>query len=181
MKPRYLLFILLLFPFAVYCQGYYRFAESIIKVQVNAASVIRITPSTPISIYITPTVAGSASANATNSDSYLKATSIVAWSERKKVEAIISSGNVPTGTLLKLKASACTTGSGNFGNVTSQITLNKTSNQKIIDYIGSCYTGSGATDGYNLTYSWVLDPNNSSQLSSNSTTAAFITFTISTR
>ena len=159
------------------CQ--YTNASTTFRIRVSEASVIKITPTTPITVYMKAITAGASLSNSTNNSSYLKITSIVPWGAKRKVEACITNGNPPNGTLLKLAASPCSTGSGTFGSVDPQITLAKNINKRIIYNIGSCYTGIGTTDGYNLTYSWELDPNNLSELTAFSTTAAFITFTIS--
>ena len=124
-----------------------------------------------------PTVAGSVSTNTTNSDTYLKMTSITSGSN-KKVDVQITNGNPPTGTLLKVTPVRCKTGSGTFGTVSSQLTLRSSSSQPIIQGIGTCYTGVGTQDGYNLIYNWDLDPNNVAHLAGNTTTGVFITYTV---
>lgn len=178
---KYLLVITLFTSYAVTTRAQYTYATSSFKIKVTEASVIKITPATPITVYMQAITAGSSLTNSTNSSSYLKITSIVASGARRKVEAAVTTGDVPAGTLLKLVASPCTTGSGTFGSVDPQITLAKNVNKRLIYNIGSCYTGIGTTDGYNLTYSWELDPNSLSQLTAFTTTAAFITFTISSQ
>lgn len=179
----FLLVLILILAFSVSSLAQYTYATTQFQIRISEASVIRITPSTPITVYMNATVAGGTMANTPNSSSYLKLTSIVASGGKRKVEAAITTGKAPAGTLLKLAASPCTTttGSGNFGSVDPQITLAPNVNKRIIYNIGSCYTGTGATEGYNLTYTWVLDPNNLSQLTAFTTSAAFITFTISSQ
>lgn len=158
--------------FAQYTQ-----ATASFTITVSAASVIRLTPSTPITLNMGPTVAGSVSTNTSNSETYLKLTSITSG-QGKKVDAQITNGNPPTGTLLKVKAMPCTTGTGTFGTVASQVTLSRTASKTIIQGIGTCYSGVGTQDGYNLIYNWDLDPNTTAQLASNTTTAVFITYTV---
>jgi hypothetical protein len=83
---------------------------------------------------------------------------------------------------LKLGATACTNigSAGDLGNVVSPaVTLNKTANQTIIQSIGSCYTGTGTTDGYNLTYTWQPDATNYYRINANAgATTVVITYTI---
>ncbi|NLT03173.1 MAG: hypothetical protein GXY09_04850 [Bacteroidales bacterium] len=173
------LFIIQLSAFAVTANAQTVYAYNSFKIRVSEASVIKITPSTPITVYMNATVAGGDLSNSPNSDSYLKLTSIVDQGGKRKVEAAITTGKAPDGTLLKLYASPCTTGSGTFGSVDPEITLQPNVNKRIIYNIRSCYTGNGPTDGYNLTYTWMLDPNNLSKLKAFTTNAAFVTFTIS--
>lgn len=170
-----LLSLLLLFSEST--SGQYTNASASFIITVNPASVIRVTPSTPISLQMGPTVAGSVSTNTTNSETYLKMTSITSGNN-KKVDAQITNGNPPTGTLLKVKAMTCTTGSGTFGTVANQVTLSRTASKTIIQGIGTCYTGVGTQDGYNLIYNWDLDPNVIAQVAANITTAIFITYTV---
>lgn len=145
-------------------------------ITIQAASVIRVVPNT-VTLSLTPLVAGGPVVNDLNDDSYLRVTSILAGQNaNKNVQANISMGSVPSGTVLKLAASPCTTGSGKFG-TTSSIILSNTA-QPIITGIGSCYTGDGPSEGYNLTYRWELASPNPVNLIAG-TTAVSITYTIS--
>ncbi|MBO6517862.1 MAG: hypothetical protein JJ975_15055, partial [Bacteroidia bacterium] len=72
--------------------------------------------------------------------------------------AKISNNSVPGGMLLKVTAqSDAGNGDGKMGTSAGQITLTS-SDQTVVNGIGSCYTGDGANNGHNLTYSLELDP-----------------------
>jgi hypothetical protein len=139
------------------------------------------TPS-PVSMTLSTSVAGSAVSPVTNSNMYMKVTSIAPVGSTRKISAIITNGNVPPGTILKLVSAPCTNlySQGSLGTVVpTPVTLNKTSNQTIVDGIGSCYTGTSPTDGYQLTFTW--QPDNTNYYLINATpqaTAVTITFTI---
>lgn len=150
--------------------------SSSFTITIQPASVIRIVPGT-ITLSLTPLVAGGPVTNDVDNSSYLRVTSIVSGNNsNKKVQANITMGSVPSGTVLKLAATKCITGSGTFGTASS-ITLNNTA-QTIITGIGSCYTGDGPLEGYNLTYRWELNTGNTVNLIAG-TTVVSITYTIS--
>jgi hypothetical protein len=73
-----------------------------------------------------------------------------------KIGAKITSGTVPAGTLLKVVSAAPAAQYGSPGTALTQITLNGTTSQPVIDTIGSCATGSAA--GAALTYTYGIDP-----------------------
>lgn len=131
------------------------------SIAVNSICILTTNTSpSPVSMTLSTSIAGSPISPATNSNMYLKVTSIVAAGTTCKITAIITNGTVPTGTILKLvSASGTTTNSqGTLGSaISTPITLNKTSDQTIINGIGSCYTGTNTTDGYNLTFTWQPD------------------------
>lgn len=140
------------------------------------------TSPSPVSMTLSTSVAGSPVSPVSNSNMYMKVTSIVPTGSTRKITAIISNGTVPAGTILKLVSAPCTTSysQGALGSVVSTpVTLNKTSGQTIIDGIGSCYTGTSTTDGYNLTYTWQPDDTNYYLINATSgATAVSITLTI---
>lgn len=149
----------------------------------NNLTMIKInTTPAPVSMTLSTAVAGSSVTPVSNSNSYLKVTSISPAVESRKITAIIYTGNVALGTLLKLVATPCTNigSAGDRGTVvTPAVTLNKTANQTIIQSIGSCYTGTGSTDGYNLTYTWQPDASNYYRINANAgATTIVISFTI---
>jgi len=113
----------------------------------------------------------------------MKVTSIVPAGSTRKITAVISNGNIPAGTILKLVSAPCTTllSQGTLGSVVSTpIMLNKTANQTIVDGIGSCYTGTSITDGFQLTFTWQPDNSNYYLINASAgTTALTIAFTIS--
>jgi len=117
------------------------------------------TPSA-VSMTLTTPSAGAKTSTSTNSNLYLKVTSIVLPGKSRRITAKVSNSSIPTGTLLKVVSNDCSypTTQGNFGNaVLSGVTLMKDVDQIIVDGIGSCYTGAATTDGYNLTFTWQPD------------------------
>ena len=113
----------------------------------------------PVSLTLTTSTPGAPiSSSDSNSDMWVKITSVVPGNTHRELKAHIS-GTIPAGTTLTLLPSAATTtnSAGNLGTpISSPITLTTTP-QNIVTLIGSCYTGTGATDGYQLTYTWSLD------------------------
>lgn len=109
----------------------------------------------PVNLTLVAPVAGSSVPTVSNSSMYLRISSIVPGNTKRKVTVKISSGTVPAGTQLTLGAAASTSssGSGKRGTVGPPVVLS-TVDQTIISGIGSCYTGTGYTDGYRLTYTW---------------------------
>ena len=109
----------------------------------------------PVNMTLPTTVAGAPLPTVSNSDMYVRLSSVNPGGTYRLVTARISGGTVPAGTRLTLAAALSTNsnGAGNFGRVLSPIILNSI-DQDIIRGIGNCYTGTGYTDGYRLTYSW---------------------------
>lgn len=140
------------------------------------------TSPSPVSMTLSTSVAGAPISPVSNSNMYMKVTSILPTGSTRKITAMISSGNVPTGTILSVVSAPCTTSfsQGTLGSVVSApIMLNKTSNQTIVDGIGSCYTGTSTTDGYQLTFTWQPDNTNYYLINASAgTTALTIAFTI---
>lgn len=77
----------------------------------------------------------------------------------RTIYARIVSGTLPSGLILNLQATVAThDGKGQKGTPeTNTVVLNE-QDQSIIVNIGSCYTGSGAGKGHQLSYSVSLDP-----------------------
>lgn len=108
--------------------------------------------------------------NVSNSDLFLR-TSVYegSWGgwgwghNRGYITAAISSGSVPSGTTLTAVSAPCTTtnSGGSLGSPTGVLTLT-TSSQRIVTGIGTSYTGTGDTDGYQITFA--LTPSDYSQL-----------------
>lgn len=94
-------------------------------------------------------------------------------------------GSVIQGVDIKVTAAAATgsSGGGDVGTPASQLTLSATP-QTIISNIGSAYTGDGANNGHNLSYSVVAGTGtggsaNYGSLTATATTTATVTYTIS--
>ena len=139
---------------------------------------VRIFPAATISLNLLASTAGNSMITQSNASTYMQFTSIAPENETRRVTAIVGAGNVPAGTLLQLSAGACTTGLGALGTPSTIITLDRSAQRNLITGIGSCYTGTTPTSGYNLVYSWGVDPSNYTQLRATSSVSITITFTV---
>lgn len=112
----------------------------------------------PISLNLTVLMAGEAINPASNSTLYVKISSLVPTGKTRKITARVASGSVPPGTKLTLLPSSCTTANsaGLKGNAISTPIILSSVDQNLITGIGSCYTGTGSTDGYNMQFNWSL-------------------------
>ena len=130
-------------------------AGDIITLHVQDFSLID-TNHAPVSLTLRTSVAGTQVASVSNSDMFVKISSIVPGGTKRSISARINSGVVPAGTRLTLVAAPCTTtnSGGNRGTVVSTPIILSTTDQNIVNLIGSCYTGTGYNDGYRLTYTW---------------------------
>lgn len=158
------------------------------KITINDIKTMRIiTPGIvngQISLMLYATEAGAnvqTSSNSTDSHSWLQFTSISPIGVTRKIMVSVTNGFVPTGTLLKLSAVQCTTGDGIRGVTTTgsnPITLKRNETNSLITGIGSCYTGSSTTSGYNLIYDFMPDPSNLGGITSFTNNIITVTFTI---
>lgn len=119
-----------------------------------------------------PTEAGSMVTNtASNNTKWINFSSAVTPGQTRRISAQIS-GVMPNGLNLVLNTSTYSgAGAGTLGSRVSPITLTASS-QTIINGIGGAYTGNGASNGYNLTFT--LSISNYSQLRSQSSTVSII-------
>ena len=108
----------------------------------------------PVSLTLSTAVAGTLVQPVTNSDMYVKISSIVFWNMRRRITVRLASGAIPQGTRLTLVSAPCTTGGGRRGTPVSTPIILNTTDQNLVTGIGSCYTGTGYNDGYRLTYTW---------------------------
>jgi hypothetical protein len=135
----------------------------------------------PVALTLSASVAGTPVASVSNSDMYVKISSVVPGNTNRKVTARISGGTIPAGTRLTLLAalSVNLNGGGRRGVVvTTPIILNAT-DQDLVTGVGSCYTGTGFTDGYRLTYTWApYLPATNYQLLQSTTTPTVITIVL---
>jgi hypothetical protein len=133
-----------------------------------------------------PTEAGeAASFNASNSDVWINYSSIVGsvTEPSRNVTVQITDGDVPNGLVLSVLASQDNgQGDGTMGTANAAaIELSTTTADKIIDGVGSSYTGNGANKGHNLTYSLALDTAAGSyaQVDFDQATVLTVTYTLS--
>ena len=110
----------------------------------------------PVNLSLSTLVAGDSVRTVTNSDMYLKISSLVPGNTNRMITVRVTSGTVSPGTRLKLKAalSTNTNGSGRRGTVATDAIILTAIDQVLVTGIGSYYTGTGYTDGYRLTYTW---------------------------
>lgn len=130
---------------------------------------------------LTTTTAGaSISTSATNSDMWIKVTSVVPGGTHREIKARIA-GTLPSGTSLRLQSAPAATGNsaGNLGTPVASPILLSNVDQYLVHDIGSCYTGTGATDGYNLTFTWSINnPANFGQIEAQPSTMITVYFTL---
>lgn len=95
--------------------------------------------------------------NSTDNSLWLNYSSIVEnVTTTRNVTAAITVGTLPTGVTVAVFAGAdAGSGDGNVGTTAGSVTLSGTA-QNVVTGIGSCYTGTGATSGHNLTYTVAL-------------------------
>jgi len=122
-----------------------------VTVALSAFNIIRVNAGTAITLTIDTdavTDPGDKPGTVTNDAHYLQYT-VLAASNRKITAAL--SANMPAGVTLKVVAGAPSGGAGTPGTAQGEVTLSTTAGD-LIDGISSCYTGTGATDGAQLTY-----------------------------
>ena len=148
-----LILISILFAGRTVAQSYT--AGDIITLHVRDFSLID-TNHAPVSLTLSASVAGTPVQPVSNSDMYVKISSIVPGGTHREITARVGSGAVPLGTKLSVVAAPCTTANsgGSLGTVNSIPIILSSIDQEIITLIASCYTGTGYNDGYRLTYTW---------------------------
>lgn len=153
-KIAYILIGFLLF-FNHFIQAQDFIAGDVITIQVDRYALIE-TNHAPISLTLSSAVAGAALTSVSNSDMFLKLSSVTPRRDKRKVRAKISAGTVPAGTTLMLVAAKCTTtnSGGDLGKTKPPIILSNM-DQEILKDIRTCYTGTGYNDGYQLTFTWI--------------------------
>lgn len=131
-----------------------------ITLNVSAFALIE-TNHAPVSLTLSSSVAGAAVGSVSNSDLYVKISSITPGNTDRELSAKISAGSIPDGTILTLVSAECTTSNsgGDLGTaITTPITLSVI-DQNLVLFIRTCYTGTGYNDGYQMTFTWApLNP-----------------------
>jgi len=117
------------------------------------------TQSGPINLELSGSLAAGEAVEAEKSDNsaYIQFSSVISDGDPRTMFAKYS-GTMPAGTFLKALALAPgVNATGDYGTlIASDVTLALTDNA-LVTNIGSCYSGTAATDGYNLKYTWGLD------------------------
>ena len=151
-----------------------------VTLQVSSYCLIA-TNNAPISLTLTSAIAGQAAAPASNSDLYVKISSINPGGTSREITAKMTSGTIPAGTKLTLASAACTTtnSGGTLGTPVATPIVLSGIDQDLVTTIGTCYTGIGYNDGYKMTFTWApLSPaTNYGQIQSG-TTNIIVVFTI---
>ncbi len=104
------------------------------------------------------TTAGAKFGSVTNSSLYLRLTSHVPIGTYRKITVRKLSGSIPNGTQITIQPSpsSVSNSGGALGNAVTSPVLLSDFDQNLITNIGSCYTGTGATDGYRMTFVWSI-------------------------
>lgn len=181
MKSKYIIIVVFLIIFRIgWTQDFT--AGDIITLHINDYCLIE-SNHAPVSLTLGSSVAGAPISSDSNSDMFLKLSSLVPGGTNREVMVRISSGSLPPGTSLSLIPTACTliNSGGNLGQVVSTPVILSGIDQNIIIQIGSCYTGTGYYDGYQITYTWApidLDVNYGLIESTTNPTNITVVFTI---
>ena len=110
----------------------------------------------PVVLTMANTTAGAPVGSVSNSDLFIKISSLTPGGTDREITARISSGSVPSGTQLTLVSANCTTtnSGGDLGTaISTPITLSSV-DQQLVSFISSCYTGTGDNDGFQMTFDW---------------------------
>ncbi len=182
MKKRLLIFVITFLSFlpgtAIFAQAFT--AGDNITLNVSEYALID-TNHAPVSLTLSASDAGAPVAGDSNSDLYVKISSIVPGATDREITARVSAGTIPAGTTLTLVSAPCTTANsgGDLGTViTTPITLSSV-DQFLVMYIGTCYTGTGYNDGYQMTFDWTPDVSSANYGSIESITSSItVVFTL---
>jgi hypothetical protein len=149
-------------------------ANQTVQMNVDDICVIDVTGNPGALAIVAPGTGGQTPADDTDNTTYAQFTSVVAGSARRAVTAAWGGSDAaPSGTSLLLEVTALTAGCGSA--VGGGITMTAVA-QNIITTIPSCATGTGGTDGGQLTYTLAVD--DVSQLDSSDDQSATITLTL---
>lgn len=127
----------------------------------------------PVTLNFTTTFTGASVTPDVNSNMYLRITSVASANTTHCITAELNS-STPAGIILKLLASIPTYPAlqGNFGtSILPAVTLQRNVSTTIIEGIKSCYSGTGNTDGYKLTFYMYPDYDKYDQIKATSTPA----------
>jgi hypothetical protein len=150
-----------------------------VSIVIPQISLLDIEPEGANDITITMTVpaeAGDPFASETDNSLWLNVTSIVASLQTRDISVSINAA-IPGLNLKVVSAAYSGSGFGSWGTVGSELTLS-TSSQNLITGIGSGYTGDGANNGYQLTYTAEPDASNFANIESTSSTNITVTYTM---
>ena len=154
-------------------------ATSTLSLNIPEVSLIK-TSASVINLSLLQQNAGqSIEASKSDSTARLLLSSVIRATNRT-LSAKITSGTVPTGTILKLQAKQPNASLiGSAGTLGSEVTLDAT-DRPIVTNITTCYSGTAASDGYPLRFTFALDSNTSTYgaLRANSGVQIIVTLTL---
>ncbi|PKP29892.1 MAG: hypothetical protein CVT99_15575 [Bacteroidetes bacterium HGW-Bacteroidetes-16] len=131
-----------------------------VTLQVSEFALIE-TNHAPVTLTLATSTAGAPVGSVSNSDLFVKISSIVPGGTDRELTAKVSSGTIPAGTSLSLVSANCTTtnSGGTLGTAITTPILLSAIDQFLVRYIATCYTGTGYNDGYKMTFTWApLNP-----------------------
>lgn len=138
------------------------------------------TQSGPVNLQLSGALAAGEAIQASKSDSssFIQFSSVITDGSPRTLYAKYT-GDIPAGTFLKaLAKDPGANASGDFGTlIATDVTLLTTDSPLVTD-IGSCYSGTAATDGYNLKYTWGLDDPGTNYADIRATVSAAVTVTL---
>jgi len=149
-------------------------ATQTVTMQVNAICVLAVTGNPSTLTVTAPATGGQAPSNGSNTSTYAQYTSTVASGTTRKITAKWESGDAaPAGCALKLTATP--SGGTNQGTSAGQITVTSTA-QDVVTTIRSCVTGTGGSNGAQLSYS--LEVSDATALVASESKSATVSLTL---
>jgi len=175
-KIVFCLFAMLILPFSS-ALGQTNTATTNLSLGISEVSLLQSSASM-ISLQLNQQSAGlSIETSKSDSTARLKASSVIT-STTRNLSAKVTSGTIPSGTILKLSALTPNASFvGSPGTISAPVTLDNI-DRTIVSNIATCYTGTGASDGYPLKFTFALDSNTSNYANLRATTGTSITVTL---
>jgi hypothetical protein len=149
-------------------------ATQTVQLNVDDICLIDVTGDPAALAIVAPAIGGQTPADATDNSTYAQYTSVVCGATTRAVTANWGGGDAaPSGTSLSLEVTSLTAGCGTA--VAGGITVDATA-RNIVTGVTSCATGTGGTDGAQLTYT--LSVSDVTQLDSCDDQSVTITLTL---
>jgi len=149
-------------------------ATQTVTMQVNAICLIAVTGNPSTLTVSAPAAGGQTPANGSSNTTYAQYTSTVGSGTTRKITAAWGGSDAaPAGCALKLTATP--SGGTNQGSSAGQVTVSATA-QDVVTTIRSCFTGTGANNGAQLSYS--LEVSDATALVAGESKSATVTLTL---
>ena len=149
-------------------------ANQTVTMQVNAICLVAVTGNPSTLSVSAPAAGGQTPVSGSSTATYAQYTSTVASGTNRKITAAWGGSDAaPAGCALKLTATP--SGGTNQGTSAGQITMSSTA-QDAVTTIGSCVTGTGGSNGAQLSYS--LEVSDATALVAGESKSATITLTL---